>query len=143
MDKSKNPLRSFEYRDAADELHRRPRKGPAERVFRRVDEVEVRWTDTYAVHGVVVARSEHRQIEDEEGRTYREKWFDAQGNKHRDHGPAVIYENEHYIREETHLDEARQEFWKHGKKVAERNTTYEAIVSHKPLAVRQAFGYDV
>ena len=142
MDKSKNPLRSFEYRDAANELHRKPGKGPAQRRFFRKDEVEISWTDTYAVHGVVVARSEHRQLEDEEGRSYRETWFDAQGNKHRDHGPAVIFENEHYIREETYLDRAKQEFWKRGQKVAERDTTYRDIISHKPLAVRRAFGYD-
>jgi hypothetical protein len=142
MAKSKNPLRFFEYRNAANELHRNPRKGPAQRLFRREDKYTVRWTDTYAINGAVVARSEHRLIEDEEGRLYREKWFDAQGDKHRDRGPAVIKEDEHYIREETYLDEAIHEFWKHGKKVAERDMTYRDIISHKPLAVRRAFGYD-
>ena len=147
MAKSKNPLSNFEFTNAANELHRNPRKGPAQRVVHREKDwrghVEtMNWTDTYAVNGTVIARSEHHRTEDEEGLVYREKWFDAAGEKHRDRGPAVVRENVHYIREETHLDEAIQEFWKHGKKVAERDTTYRDIISHKPLAVRRAFGYD-
>ena len=108
-----DPLRTFAFRNAANELHRDPRRGPAQRLFHRENECTVSWTDTYAIKGVVVACSEHRRVEDEEGRTYQETWFDAKGNKHRDRGPAVVYENVHYIREETYLDEARQEFWKH------------------------------
>ena len=142
MAKSKNPLRTFAFRNAANELHRNPRKGPAQRLFRRESEETVSWTDIYAVNGAVVARSEHHLTEDCEGRLYRATWFDAQDSKHRDRGPGVVKESTHYIREETYLDEAKQEFWKHGEKVAERDTTYEDIISRKPLAVRRAFGYD-
>ena len=106
------------------------------------DDVQER-TAFYMRHGEVVARAEYLSVSDEQGSLYRENWFDAAGLPHRDGAAAVIVRSNHYIPEETYLDEAREELWTHGVMTNAIDTTYEDIISHKPLSVRQAFGYDI
>ena len=76
-----------------------------------------------------------------EGMGYKEEW-QKEGVRHRIGGPAVTIFNDHAIPEETYLDEAKQENWVNGKCVSEEDTTYEDIVSKKPLAVQRSVGYD-
>ena len=100
-------------------------------------------TEYHHDHGTLIARVEYSSCGDEEGSSYEERWHDADGKLHRDKGPAVIVRSDHRIPEETYLDESRVEFWRHGECVSSTDTTYEDIVAHKPLTVRQAFGYDI
>lgn len=81
--------------------------------------------------------------QDIEGKVYKETWT-KNGELHRDGNyPAKIIRDHHYIPEETHLDESLELFYINGEYIKELDTTYEDIISGKPLATRQYFGYDL
>ena len=134
--------------DEDGRLHRDPREGPAQVTYREED-----WghgdgmqdrTELYMVHGELIARAEFHNFRDEEHSGYEERWYDPEGKPHSFNGnPSEITEKNHYIPSETYLDESSRSFHNHGEFVDSVDTTYEDIVSHKPLTVRQAFGYDV
>lgn len=78
-----------------------------------------------------------------EGENYSEVWY-KNGEKHRTGGlPAVKTYSRHKILEETHMDDASQEFWKDGEMQYVNDTTYEDVLVKKPLAARQSIGCDV
>ncbi len=93
--------------------------------------------------GVVVAIREWYRVSDVEGSVESENGFNTAGDLPRGGGPAQRMRDYHAIPEETHLDEAYMRWVTHGELLHEEDVTYEEIVSHKPLQVRQAFGYDV
>lgn len=84
-------------------------------------------------------------MHDEESGLLEERWM-KNGALHRegDH-PAHIKTHTHYIPSETYLDEAFRHFYQEGVRDFNRDkdTTYEDILSQKPLSVRQYFGYDL
>jgi len=83
------------------------------------------------------------QSHDCEGDRYEETWR-KNGQLHRDGGfAAVTVFSYHAIPEETHLDESVRRYFKEGRLLEEKDSTYEEILRTKPLAVRQHFGCDV
>jgi len=83
------------------------------------------------------------QSSDCEGSCYLEEWR-KEGRLHRaGNHPAVVRVEYHSIPEETHLDRSVREFYLEGKYQDMVDTTYEDIVSSKPLAVQQYAGWYV
>lgn len=134
--------------DDEDRLHRDPKEGPA-----RVTTREEDWghgmgslerEEIYAIHGRLIARSETRSENHEEGNSYTEKWFDRNGELHSFNGnPSEIVRSNHYIPEESHLDESALYFHNHGISKNSIDRTYEDILAHKPIQVRNAYGIDL
>ena len=105
-------------------------------------EIETERSKTMKIGEDVYSLSVYR-LSDVEGKIYREEWK-KNGAFHRDGDlPAEVYSDEHRIPEETYLDKAGEKYYVDGEFVRKVDTTYEDIISHKPSAVRRAFGYDV
>jgi len=86
---------------------------------------------------------EVRHWDDGETRGYSEEWK-KNGAYHRAGDfPAKIYHLDHMIPDEAYLDESIAEFYLDGKLTNTVDKTYENIMQHKPLSVRQAFGVDL
>jgi len=82
---------------------------------------------------------------DEETSLYEEQWM-KNGQLHREGDqPAHSKTHTHFIPTETYLDESFQHFYREGARDFDRDvdSTYEDVIAHKPLSVRQAFGYDL
>ena len=82
-----------------------------------------------------------KQSSDCEGTRYLEEWR-KNGRLHRaGNRPAVVRFEYHAIPTETYLDQSMEEFYLEGEYQDMVDTTYENIVSSKPLAVQQYAGW--
>ena len=134
------------YRNEAGQLHRDPAEGPARVVIVDRGEVDLEdWKRTayYVVNGELQAINKASHVSDCEGSVSRDEWLNAEGQRHRDDGPAYSYSAYHRIPEETHLDDSYEEFWINGVKTAHLDRTYSDILQSKSLAERQSIGVDV
>jgi hypothetical protein len=102
-------------------------------------------TAIYADHGEIIATMVRHSSRDQEGRNFREEWFDRDGELHSFNGnPSRIVDINNYIPSESYLDEAGVEFHTHGQFIDARDSTFDDIVSHKGFSTEtlNQFGWD-